>query len=209
MQIRHTLKPNIGILASLDVENLFINEPVNKTIQMTTNNIYNNPSLPPLKINPNILRKMLLTCTTKVPFYDHLGNIYTPKDGISMGSVLGPIFSNFYMSDLQNRMLNKYICHCHQTDRTWNKVNDPKVDYSGDLRERKVEHEPRLEPSRFMLVINPLSAIGIEYLIILKKNLQYTLDVSTISLFSLMTPMKSTCYKTSSKEIQFLISPMN
>ena len=27
-------------------------------------------------------------------------------------------------------------------DRTWNNVNDPKVNYSSDLRERKVGHEP-------------------------------------------------------------------
>ena len=42
--------------------------------------------------------------TTEVPFYDHLGNIQT--DGVSMGSVLGLIFSNFYMSDLENRIFN-------------------------------------------------------------------------------------------------------
>ena len=59
------------------------------------NNIYNNPSLSPLKINSNILWKLLLTCTTEVPFYDHLGNIYVQTDGVSMGSVLGPIFSNW------------------------------------------------------------------------------------------------------------------
>ena len=56
------------------------------------------------KINPNILWKLLLTCTTAVPFHDHLGNIYVRTDGVSMGSFLGPIFSNFYMSDLENRV---------------------------------------------------------------------------------------------------------
>ena len=103
IQVLRTIKPNNGILASLDVENLFTNVPVNETIDIIINNIYNNPSLPPLKINPNILRKLILTCTTEVPFYDNLGNIYVQTDGVSMGSVLGPIFSNFYMSDLENR----------------------------------------------------------------------------------------------------------
>ena len=79
---------------------------INETIDIIINNIYNNPYLPPLKINPNIFRKLLLTCTTEVPFYDHLGNIYVQTDGVSMGSVLGPIFSNFYMSDLENRIFN-------------------------------------------------------------------------------------------------------
>ena len=103
IQVLHTIKPNNGILTSLDVENLFTNVSVNETIDNIINNIYNNP---PLKINPNILRKLLLTCTTEVPFHDHLGNIYIQTDSISMGSVLGPIFSNFYMSDLENRFFN-------------------------------------------------------------------------------------------------------
>ena len=106
IQVLHTIKPNNGILASLDVENLFTNVPVNVTIDIIINNIYNNPSLPPLKTNPNILRKLLLTCTTEVPFHDHLGNIYVQTNGVSMGSILGPIFSNFYMSDLENRIFN-------------------------------------------------------------------------------------------------------
>ena len=107
MQILHTLKPNNGILALFNVENIFINIPVNVTIYIIINNIYNNPSLPPLKTNPNILRKILLTCTTEILFYDHLGNINTPKDSVSMRSVPGPIFSNFYMSDVENKILNK------------------------------------------------------------------------------------------------------
>ena len=56
--------------------------------------------------NSCINTKILLTCTAKVPFYDHLGNIYIQKDGVSMGLVLGPIFSNFYMSNLENKISN-------------------------------------------------------------------------------------------------------
>ena len=51
------------------------------------------------------------------------------------------------------------IWHCLPTDRTWHKLNDPKVDYSGNLGEEKVEHEPKLEPCLTMLVISPLSAM--------------------------------------------------
>ena len=88
MQILHTLQPNNGILASLDIENLFTNIPVNETIDIIINNIYNDPSLPFLKINPNILQKIILTCTTEVPFYNHLSNIYTQEKciyGVSSG----------------------------------------------------------------------------------------------------------------------------
>ena len=50
---------------------MFTNVPVNETMDIIINNIHNNPSLPPLKINPNILRKILITYTTEVPFPDH------------------------------------------------------------------------------------------------------------------------------------------
>ena len=45
-------------------------------------------------------------------------------------------------------------------DRTWHKVNDPKVDYSGDLGEWKVGHEPRVEPYWTMLVIGTQCTMG-------------------------------------------------
>ena len=106
IQVLHTIKPDNGKIASLDVENLFTNVSVNETIGVIINNIYNNPSLPPLKINPNRLRKILLTCTTEVPFHDHLGNIYVQTDGVTMRSVLGSIFINFYVSNLENKIFS-------------------------------------------------------------------------------------------------------
>ena len=42
--------------------------------------------------------------TTEVPFYGPHGNIYIQKDGIAMGSVLKPIFSN--MSNLENKVFH-------------------------------------------------------------------------------------------------------
>lgn len=83
---------------SLDIENLFANVPVDQTIGIILNSIYTNNSIPP----PSILKKLLHTCTTKVPFYDHNGNIYTQTNGVSMGNSLGPCFSNYYTSHVEN-----------------------------------------------------------------------------------------------------------
>ena len=80
-----------------------------ETIDIIIQNIYNHPVLPPLKIKPNILRKLLLACTTQVPFFDHVGNIWVQTDGVSMGSVLGPLFSDFYMAHLESKILNHKI----------------------------------------------------------------------------------------------------
>ena len=42
--------------------------------------------------------------------------------------------------------IKQYICHCLPPDRTWHKVNEMKVDYSGVLEEGKVGQEPKLKP---------------------------------------------------------------
>ena len=53
------------------------------------------------------------------------------------------------------------ICLCLSPDMTWHKVNDLKVDYSGDLGEGKVGHEPRLELCKTVLVIDPQCNVGL------------------------------------------------
>ena len=106
IEIFKTHKPYKGIISSLDIENLFTNIPVLETINIIINNIYHHPTLPPFKINSNTLHKITLLWTTEIPFYDPRRNIFIQKDGIAMGSVLGPIFSNSYMSALENKVFN-------------------------------------------------------------------------------------------------------
>ena len=51
------------------------------------------------------MKKLLIACTADVPFTDHHGNLYRQVDGVCMGSALGPIFANFYMTQLENNLL--------------------------------------------------------------------------------------------------------
>ena len=60
---------------------------------------------------------------------------------------------------MDNVFSQAYICLSLPPERTWHKVNDPKVDYSGDLGGGNVGQKPRLEPYLTMLVIGPLSAM--------------------------------------------------
>ena len=86
---------NIGVMASLDVESLFTNVPIDTTIEIIIQHVYNHTSIPPPKISEVILRNLLLLCTKEAPFRSPEGKLYCQKEGVAMGSPLGPTFANF------------------------------------------------------------------------------------------------------------------
>ena len=96
----------VGNLFSLDVESLFTNVPVKRTINIILDKVYNHPTIPAPVIPKHILEKLLLICTTQVPFRDMDGTMYVQCDGMSMGSPLGPTFANFFMAEVENRALS-------------------------------------------------------------------------------------------------------
>ena len=94
-----------GNLYSLDVESLFTNVPVQRTINIVMDRVYNHPTIKAPSIPKEILRELLVICTTEVPFRDAEGKMYIQVDGVSMGSPLGPTFANFFMAEVENRAL--------------------------------------------------------------------------------------------------------
>ena len=98
---------NQGIIASLDVESLFTNVPIDETIDIIIKHSYNHPTIPPPKIPENILRQLLSLCTREAPFRCPDGKLYVQTEGVAMGSPLGPTFANFYMGDLEQRTLTE------------------------------------------------------------------------------------------------------
>ncbi|XP_076034550.1 uncharacterized protein LOC143021145 [Oratosquilla oratoria] len=94
-----------GILASLDVESLFTNVPVEGTIKIILQNVFNHDSLPPPKIPRLTLENMLRTCTKEVPFRCPSGKIYFQTDGVAMGP-LGVLFAQAYMYHIENHILD-------------------------------------------------------------------------------------------------------
>ena len=95
-----------GIIASLDVESLFTNVPIDNTIDIILECSYSHSSLPPPKMPKEILRQMLELCTKKAPFRSPGGDLYLQVEGVAMGSPLGPTFANFYMSHIENNVLS-------------------------------------------------------------------------------------------------------
>ena len=105
LDILQTTQPK-GPPSSLDVESLFTNVPVYETIDIIIRNVYHHKTLPPPCISREDLRELLILCTTSVPFRYIDGKLYIQKDGMSMGSPLGPTFANFYMADVENKVLS-------------------------------------------------------------------------------------------------------
>ena len=89
------------------MSSLFTNVPVLVTIKIIIDKVYDNRNsdLPPLQLERGTLEKLLLACTTEAPFRGPDGQLYRQKDGIAMGSPLGQLFANFYMSEVQARTL--------------------------------------------------------------------------------------------------------
>ena len=88
------------MIASLDVES-----PVMDTIDIILNNTYEHSTMAPPRIPRNIMKHLLKICTTKTPFRNLDGDLFVQKEGVSMGSALGPTFANFYMCHLENKVL--------------------------------------------------------------------------------------------------------
>ena len=94
-------------IASLDVESLFTNVPVEKTIDIIIERVYRS-ALPNLDIPEDVLRSMLVTCTMEAPFLSHRGELFRQVDGVAMGSPLGVLFANMYMAWVEERTFNNH-----------------------------------------------------------------------------------------------------
>ena len=142
--LKSTENKENGILASLDVDSLFTNIPVEETIEIILQNVYNHNQLSKPAISKTILKKLLLICTTESPFKHINGDIYYQKDGVSMGSPLGPTFANFYMCHIENKIL-KSLNHADKPIVYTRYVDDIYV---------KVKNENHLEFIKKQFILN-------------------------------------------------------
>ena len=121
LDIIRTAETSSGIMASLDVESLFTNVPVEETMKIVLNNVNDHSEIAPPKIPQNLLHGMLLTCTTETPFVSPTGQIYLQRDGCAMRSCLAPTLADFYMCHLENKVLEaqpdlKPTIYCRYVD---------------------------------------------------------------------------------------------
>ena len=94
----HLYKSNYKIV-SFDVKSLFTNVPLDQTISIILNRIYNNREIN-TDTSRSDMKELLYLCTKNVHFsFDN--NSYIQNDGVAMGSPMGSILANIFMVELE------------------------------------------------------------------------------------------------------------
>ncbi len=121
-----------GTIASLDVESLITNVPVDRTINYIIERIYRDDTTPPLDVPEEVLRGILQCCTKEAPFTCPQGQKYQQVDGVAMESPLGVLLSNFFMGCVEEvfSKISKPGIHCRYIDDIFIKTRE----------EEKIEH---------------------------------------------------------------------
>ena len=91
---------------SLDVASLFTNVPLHETVDHLCNLIHDaaiNIGLP-----TDELKRLLIMCTENIQFKFN-DKLYRQKDGAAMGSPLGPLLADIFLSKLENNEFKEII----------------------------------------------------------------------------------------------------
>jgi len=93
-------------LVSFDVESLFTNIPTLETIDLILKLVYTRNTKYFHNLRREELKQLLIICTTESHFQFNK-NYYEQTDGVAMGSPLGPLFANIFMSDFERKHMDK------------------------------------------------------------------------------------------------------
>ena len=88
-------------MASLDVDSLFTNIPLEETIDICVDNLYSDNENPPNIPKHNF--RNLLNIATKETFFMFNNKYYKQVDGVPMGYPLGPALANIFMCSFESK----------------------------------------------------------------------------------------------------------
>ena len=102
-----------------------------QTIEIILSKVYQEKKTK-TSIPKNILRELLYLCIKEIHFM-FIEKIYIQSDGVPMGSPLGPLLANIFMTSLEEEVIRKlmpYLCNWKRyVDDTQVYVNPEKVDF--------------------------------------------------------------------------------
>ena len=117
---------------SFDVESLFTNMPLNKTINIILDRIYRQKLLK-TNLKKRAMKKLLLDSCTKTAFsYDNI--LYQQCDGVSMDSSLAPVLSNIILTEFEKVVVMPLMesgilkFYCRYVDDTSVLVKEDQID---------------------------------------------------------------------------------
>ena len=93
-------------MASLDVDTLFTNIPLDETIDICVKKVFKTPDTLVEGISKNDFRD-LLNLASKESFFAFNNKFYIQVDGVAMGSPLDPILANIFLSHHEENWLHK------------------------------------------------------------------------------------------------------
>ena len=88
---------------SFDVVSLFTNVPLNETIHIIADKIYETKEKP--KFEKEVFIKLMEMATSGIFMYGD--KYFKQTDGVTMGSPLGPTMANFCLSHFENQLLEE------------------------------------------------------------------------------------------------------
>ena len=110
-------------LVSFDASSLFTSISLDFTIGVLLRRIYREQEIV-TNITLNELKELLLLCTKNVHFSFN-GQLYLQKDGIAMGSPLGPVIASIFMVKLEKSLLPKLSFYM----TSWKRYVDDTIAY--------------------------------------------------------------------------------
>ena len=93
---------NISI-SSFYIKSLFTSLPIKECINLVVNELFNF-GLAPTYLKPEVLTELLILACCEVEF-NFKNHMYNQIDGISMGSQLGPNYSNIFVGFYEPRLI--------------------------------------------------------------------------------------------------------
>ena len=94
---------------SFDVKSLFTNVSLDRTIHTILRKIYDHKELD-TSITKSEMKEMPTLCTKNVHF-TYNRKIFVQTDGVAMGSPLGPVLADIFMTELEKTLLPGIYIH--------------------------------------------------------------------------------------------------
>ena len=118
----------IPYMCSFDIISLFTNIPVDETISICLDKMFKNTDDKVNNLSREQFRKILCYCVKQNHFM-YEDSVYDQVDGVSMGSPLGPVMANIFMSHFEHNALcdytgNKPFMYKRYVDDTFLVFND-------------------------------------------------------------------------------------